>query len=300
MPAQDGGIAPPDSWLYPVDAQAAFATDEPGIYEMATDASYLYWVDNGQFDHEANVRRMPLDGGPIQTLYSTTERIYSLAVAGGYVYAAHTGAQNQGQIYRIPASGGVATVIATGFNPTSVSVDGSWVYYSEAVSPGGRILRVPTTGGTPEVVVGDADNPWDLVADEGVLYYSEMNRGRMMRVVPGNTPVVLASGWVGTGWMALDAEHVYFTACDQGQCTPTHLFRVPRDGGTVESLVDGSCNECKISVAGNIVQWGTLLVEASSHHQHVVPGAGHAIAVAATPSANYFGDFFTGAIFRSP
>ena len=50
-------------------------------------------------------------------------------------------------------------MLATGFNPTSVSVDGSWVYYSEAVSPGGRILRVPTTGGTPEVVVADADGP---------------------------------------------------------------------------------------------------------------------------------------------
>jgi len=275
------------------------ATDEPGIYEMAVDSTHLYWVEDGQFDHEANVRRMPLGGGAIETLFSTPERMYSLAVSDGFVYAAYTGPNYAGQIYRIPAAGGSATSLTTAFNPTSVSVDGSWVYYTEAVSPGGRILRIPTTGGATEVVASDVDNPWDIVATDGVLFYSEMNRGRIMRVTPGETPVELAGGWIGTNWMAVDSTNVYFSACDVGSCEQPGLFRVARTGGADAEMMVGSSADAKLAVATNTVQWGANVVPigggASTPLAAVTP-----IAVAAVADAYYFADFFTGAIYRAP
>lgn len=285
-PETDAGVAP-------------LAMDEPGIYEMAVDATHVYWVENGQFDHEANVRRMPLGGGPIETLFSIQERVYSLAVADGFVYAVHTGPEYEGHVYRFPGEGGSATSIATGFNPTSVSVDGSWVYFSEAVSPGGRIMRVPTTGGEPEVVVDDVDNPWDLVADDGVLFYSEMNRGRMMRVVPGESPVQLASGWIGTGWMVVDDTFVYFTACDVGSCEHPRLFRVARSGGMPEEIVTGAWVESKLAVSGDDIQWGSHVMPKTGGSAHPLDGIDYPLAVAATSTSFYFADFYTGAIYRA-
>jgi len=294
------GIAPDSAPPPPPDAaSAALAVDEPGIYEMAADATHLYWVDDGQFDGEANVRRMPLDGGPIETLFSAGRSIYSLAVGDGAVFVARTDLDYDGVIYRLPVAGGAPTVLATGFNPTSVTVDAGWVYYSAAVSPGGRILRVPVTGGTPEVIVDDVDNPWDLVASGGTLFYSEMNRGQVMRVDPGGTPVVLASGWVGTGWLTVDAEFVYFSACDVSECPDPHLYRVPRAGGTPELLLTGGSLELKLAVADDHLQWGSRVIPSAGGDDVIMPGDGYPIAVAATADAFYFADFFTGAIYRS-
>lgn len=290
--------APPDGPA-PV---APFAMDQPGISEMAVDATHLYWVENGQFDHEANVRRISLDGGSIETLLSKPERMYSLAVADGFVYAVQTsgGAANyEGHVYRVAVTGGPVTELATAFNPTSVAVDGNWVYYSEAISPDGRILRVPTTGGTPEVVASDVDNPWDLEADDGVVFYSEMNRGRMMRVVPGGAPVVLASGWTATNWMAIDDADVYFGTFTEGSFL-TPMFRVPRDGGTVQQVILGPSHNDKIAVSRNNVQWGAQVVSKIGGGVHDAQNIAHkdGLAVAVTDGAMYFADFFTGAIFR--
>jgi hypothetical protein len=279
-----------------------FALAEKGIYEMDVDATHLYWVESGMFDDVSNIRRMPLDGGPIETLLTLPTRTYSIDVANGFVYAATAsfGPDYGGQIYRVPVAGGEATILASGFNPTSVTADDCWVYYSEATSPGGRIMRVPTEGGKPQVVVDDVDNPWDLVVDDGVLFYSEMNRGRMMRLVPGHKPTVLASGWVGTVWMTVDSSAVYFSACQFGDCVSSDLMRVARDGGTAERLYADVGDESKLAVSGDKLVWGARVIPTTGGTVQPVPGDGYAIAVAASPTHAYYGDFYSGKIYRSP
>ena len=164
---------------------------------------------------------------------------------------------------------------------------------------GGRILRIPTAGGTTEVVASDVDNPWDIVASDGVVFYSEMNRGRIMRVTPGETPVELAGGWIGTNWLAVDATNVYFSACDVGSCEQPELFRVAHAGGADAEMMVGSSSESKLAVANATVQWGASVVPigggASTSLAAVTP-----IAVAAAAGSYYFADFFTGAIYRAP
>jgi hypothetical protein len=263
---------------------------------MGVDATHLYWVDNGQFDHQANVRRMPLGGGAIETLVSTSERVYALDVSGGFVYLAHTGPQYAGEILKVPVTGGTPVVLATAFNPTSVSVDGGWVYYSEAVSPEGRILRVATTGGTPELVIDDVDNPWDLAARDGVLFYSEMNRGLIRRIEPGHPAQTLASGWIGTGWLVVDAASVYFTGCMTGDCQMQRLYSVPRGGGTVTMLAQKQGTEGKLAVANGHVLWGSHVYDGAGTTTDL-PMQGYAIGVAATASSLYLADFYSGHIF---
>lgn len=269
---------------------------------MDVDATHLYWVQAGMFNHVARVRRMPLEGGPVETLLTVSATVYSIDVADGFVYAASTtgGPDYEGHIYRVPVAGGEATIIASGFNPTSVSVDDFWVYYSEGISPGGRIWRVRTTGGTPQVVVDDVDSPWDLVADGGTVFYSEMNRGRMMSVVPGHNPTVLASGWVSTVWMTVDSTAVYFSACSTGMCVSSDLMRVARDGGDAEWLWADLGNESKLAVVDGKLVWGSRLVPTVGGSAQPLGGDGTMIAVTASPTHAYFGDWMSGKIYRSP
>lgn len=109
----------------------------------------------------------------------------------------------------------------------------------------------------------------------------------------------LASGWIGTGWMTVDTSFVYFTACDVGSCEHPRLYRVPRDGGAKQELLTGDWVEAKLSVAGNSVQWGSHVIPTNGGQAAAMVGAGYPIAVAATTSAFYFADFYTGAIYRS-
>jgi hypothetical protein len=275
------------------------ATDEPGVYEMAGSATHLYWVDNGQFDGEANLRRMPRAGGAIETLLSIGERVYALDVAAGFAYVTHTGASHAGEILRVPVTGGAPVTLATGLNPSSITVDGGWVYYSKAYSPAGQIWRVATNGGAPELVVDDVDNPWDLVARNGVLFYSEMNRGRIMRVVPGSDPMILAAGWVGTRWLTADDSFAYFSACSTGPCEVETLYRVPLGGGALDTLFSRPGSEAKIGVAGARLQWGWHATTTAGQNPIAMSDDGYPIAVATTTETLYFADFFTGRIFAS-
>ena len=286
---------------------AAFAQGAPGMYEMTSDATHLYWVDIGTPNNVTHVRRMPLAGGPVETLFTAPGYALSLAVADGFVYFARSQLAAGGEIYKMPTTGGTPTVLTTAVNPMKISVDGGWVYYSVgSVAPDGAILRVPTTGGTPEVVVCDVDNPWDFVADRGTLYYTDAHRGRMMRVVAGHSPTVVVDGFYGLGWMTLDDAFVYFTAVmAQGEGEAPSLYRVPRDGGALDKLVVAALRESKLAVVGDHLQWGQWGTDTLSaptvtqfpSYSWVNPQ--RVSAVTARPDAAYYGDFVTGEIYRS-
>ena len=306
-PGDDTPDDPPDD----PPGMTPFTTSDPGIAEMALDATHLYWVDSGGVDGQGNLRRIARAGGAIETLYSDPQRIYALALDDAHVYIVLTpgGAGNYaGSVVRVAKADASATTLTGGFNPTSVTVDGGWVYYSEAVSPDGAIWRIAATGGTPELVVDDVDNPWDLHAAGGVLYYSEMNAGRMMRVDgAGGTPTVLAEGgWVGTNWMTVGGDHVYFSACPSGECSPGYLYRVPRAGGEVEQLLNAGWPTAsgKIAVTEGAILWGDRLLPAEGGQIDVMP-------VESTPENNvlveavageggefYFAEFYSGDIYR--
>lgn len=281
------------------EALEPVATGHPDVWEMAADATHVYWVEAGQLDERGDLRRMARGGGTVETLASIDGRTYALALGDTDVFLAQTFGGNggyQGSVVRVAKTGGDPVVLTEGFNPTSVTVDGAWVYYSLARSPDGSIWRVAADGGTPELVVDDVDNPWDLVAADGDLYYSEMNRGRMMRVTPGAAPVVLADGWIGTLWMDVDATHVYFGACATGECATPTLYRVPRAGGALETLgaLSDGPHDGKIAVDGDRVVWGDRLLSDGAFTK-LIPGRG--LGATVIDGEVYVADFDSGDVY---
>jgi hypothetical protein len=71
-----------------------------GVGDLATDGTSLFWTD------EAGIRKMPIDGGAVQTLVSGPAYSHISLDSGNVYYSSGTG------IYKIAKSGGATTTIA--------------------------------------------------------------------------------------------------------------------------------------------------------------------------------------------
>jgi hypothetical protein len=294
----------PDDVVDPVHASS-----DVGLYEMAMDDTHVYWVvEGGRPSGAAALRRMPRDGGAIETLYTMPARTYALALDATDVYFAHTtDGTFAGAVWRLPKAGGAPVQLTAAFNPTSIAVDATHVYYSAAVSPPGSVWRIAKSGGgAPELVADDVDNPWDLAVDATHLYVSEMNRGRIVRFpksTPGAAPEILAAGWVGTGWLAVDDTHVVFGACPTGDCPVAGLYRMRKDGGELTLVHEATWGGSgKVALAPGAIVWGNwVLLDGAAPAQVVVPTGDdgpHAIGVTAAPGQAFLGDFYSGDIYE--
>jgi hypothetical protein len=286
----------------------SFATSNPGIAEMAMDATHVYWVVDGTFGKQGEIWRADRATGQSEVLAVVAERVYSLALDETDVYFVQTTAavdNGGGSVLRVPKAGGPIETLVTAFwNPTSVAVDDTHVYFTVAVSPGGEVRRVPKAGGAFETVLTEVDNPWDIAVDATHLYVSEMNRGRIIRQSKlGGAVEELASGWIATGWLGLGETDVYFYACSSGGCTPSSLYSVAKAGGTAQLLFETPTNNgTKLAPTARFVQWGTWFVPLEQKPAIQVfsdsPDS-TIIAVAADDDAIYLGNFHTGEILSS-
>lgn len=286
----------------------SFATSNAGVSEMALDATHVYWVVDGTFGHQGEVWRADRATGNSEVLAVVAERVYSLALDESHVYFVQTTAgvdNGGGSVLRVPKEGGSIETLVTAFlNPTSVAVDDTHVYYTVAVSPEGEVRRVPKSGGEPEILLTAIDNPWDIAVDATHLYVSEMNRGRIIRQSKlGGTVEEIASGWVGTGWLGLGDNDVYFQACDTGPCTPVDLYSVPKAGGSPVSLLEtAALGVGKVAPTESFVQWGTWFVPLAAKPAlqllEVDPDSAVS-AVAADDTGIYLANFHTGELLSS-
>lgn len=284
-----------------------FATSNPGVAEMVLDATHVYWVVDGTFGKQGEIWRADRVTAHSEVLAVVGERVYSLALDETHVYFVQTTAavdNGGGSVLRVPKEGGSLETLVTAFwNPTSVAVDDTHVYYTVAVSPDGEVRRVPKAGGAPETVLTDVDNPWDIAVDATHLYVSEMNRGRIIRQSKlGGALQELASGWIGTGWLGLGENDVYFYACNTGACTPSSFYSVPKSGGTFQLLFESSTGGGKVAPTARFVQWGSWFVplDAKPAIELVQAPADTVVsAVAADEDSIYLANFHTGEIFSS-
>jgi hypothetical protein len=282
----------------------SFATSNPGVYELALDATHVYWVVDGTFGKQGEVWRADRATGASEVLAVVPERVYSLTLDAAHVYFVQTIAAidtGGGSVLRVPKQGGPIEIIADHFwNPTSVAVDDTHVYYTVAVSPNGEVRRVPKSGGAFEVVLADIDNPWDIAVDATHLYVSEMNHGRVIRQSKvGGALEELATGWVGTGWLALGEHDVYFYGCDTGPCTPSRLYSVPKSGVLVQELLQtAELNANKLAATSSFVQWGSWFVPLDDAPMQLVVDTPEStvVGVAADEHGIYLGNFHTGEI----
>lgn len=116
--------------------------------------------------------------------------------------------------------------IATGFvGPRHIVKDDAFVYLSD----GGKVLRLPSTGGAPEVFAAPPSAPDALAIDGTHVYWATHDGGGSFEIgrapKAGGAREVLASGTSGYTSLGLDDASVWFTR-DDGV-----IAHVPKAGG---------------------------------------------------------------------
>lgn len=265
---------------------------------MTTDATHLYWGCNPG----TRIRRMPLTGGTIETLYEGTGYAQSIAVDGGFVYIAQTrgGAYNYNDlIVRVPVTGGTPTTLVTPIGVRALDVDGGWIYYSDTPDFPARIMRVATNGGTSHFLARAraGSTPYGLVVNGGAIFYPDYNGVGAVDIQTKKLTDV-ATGVI-PGNVAVDDAFVYFVGCGSSEpCASGNVYRVPRSGGVPELFAAGHASNSKLARIDNVLQWGSYVISTNGGPEQTLLASQNGFVVAPTPQAFYFAEIATGTIYR--
>lgn len=185
-------------------------------------------------------------GDPPVALVSGLSWPFGVAVDETHVYfTTYTGL---GTVTKVPKGGGDAVAIATGLDyPDGLAVDADHVYV--AISSSGVIQRMGKDG-SGAVTVGKGFGAAGVALDEANVYWTSY-LGNTVDAAPkagGGPTLTLAPNTNGPYRLAVDADHVYWTAL------VSDLGVVPKGGGPVTSVAGGG-GARSVTTHGGRVFW---------------------------------------------
>ncbi|MDE3083132.1 MAG: DUF5050 domain-containing protein [Acidobacteriota bacterium] len=211
---------------------------------VAVDANHVYWT-GGSTVMESN-----LDGTGVTTLYSSTaDSLYGVAVNATYIYWADYSA---GTIMRADLNGDNVTTLVTGeFDPSSVAIDASHIYWVNWLTSGGTIKEADLNGGNATTLVTGQDLPFALAVDGSYVYWvnqGEINSGtgtlnRALLSNPSQITVLASNQWHPDG-IAVAGGYVYWANSQAGTINRANL-----DGSNKTVLVSGTSQPAGVAVA---------------------------------------------------
>jgi hypothetical protein len=136
--------------------------------------------------------------------------------------------------------------------PWAITVGDDAVFAISAEAPNGRVVRIPLDGGAPTVIAAGLELPGAIAVDGDDVFVA--TAAQVLRL-PGDgsaAPVALVTvdRTVGPG-LVVDATHVYYTV----SASPGAVRRVPRAGGTPESIAEGDAYPAALVLRGGRVYW---------------------------------------------
>ncbi|MEN9577238.1 MAG: hypothetical protein RJA70_247 [Pseudomonadota bacterium] len=190
---------------------------------------------------------MPIAGGTPVALASSQDFVTTIAVDATSVYWSAwlgLGDDNYG-LFRKSKSGGAPTRLPGAYwqlNALVAATDGLYVLESGDPSGAtGRVLKFPTSGGSPVVLASGQRQPLALALDENYAYFtcapaagSGLPKTAMMVPRSGGTPITLATLEPAAvthpvQFVALNDSGIYFNDARQSPDTGEYfLWRLPR------------------------------------------------------------------------
>lgn len=125
---------------------------------------------NGTCSYDVNQLYTEVGVGIVQVATDDTN-VYWTTSAGG-----------AGKVAKVAKTGGPITVLATGFSPQGITVQGGFVYWTDlgnVTVPGGplnKIQRTPVGGGATTTISENIDQPFHIVADDTNVYWLSSER----------------------------------------------------------------------------------------------------------------------------
>lgn len=226
------------------------ATKESGLgnpFQIAYADGFLYWAERAE---ARRIRRMPAEGGAIETLSEEDDVTNALAAHGGTVVWSTLSRKTARDEVKIkPPNQPVVTLATKQKEPKAVAIDAHQVYWTNCglnkprYFRDGAVYRAPIGRGKKRFVIAKEQSFANaLVIDDEWLYWATATTmdepfeygGIWKRRKEGGEHVKIAYWhWYEYGYMALDATHVYWMPAIRPM-----LFRVPKEGGDEEQLMD--------------------------------------------------------------
>jgi len=157
-------------------------------------------------------------------------------------------------------SGGIggATLIfaAAGkdLNPWGLAVDANNVYFTDAASPNGKVVRVPLDGSPASEMAIGQDLPSAIAVDATDAYFTTIYAVKKVPLVGG--PAVKLSTAVDAGYagLVLDSSNVYWT----NYTNPGSTMFLPKAGGSATTVDSGDKSPSGLIVQGGSIYWAVL------------------------------------------
>jgi len=224
-----------------VDCCLALAVDDARVYFTAFPRSFT----------------IPLEGG-VPSILTDVVDPKDIAIDAEHVYLAF------GDLLRVPLGGGPTEHLAAlEEDAYGLAVDGSYVYFTFANSPRGRVLRSPKDGGAVEVLADHQVRPRAVRVDRDSVFWVDqgddqgmqfgVGSGVYMAPKVGGAVRALATDQGVLESLAVDDDSVYWIDALRGR-----VMKAPKAGGAPVALAPVSLTfgyDAYIDVDDACVYW---------------------------------------------
>ncbi len=252
----------------------------PGVNGIALSATHVYWTE-GASGAGGAIRRVPLGGGAVEMLGTTTARPSGIAVDATHVYVA-TDAKN---VVRVPIGGGaaeeIAKAIGTAPNPiVAVAVDANGLFWLE----GGSVRRAQTDGGEPLLIGSTSQETGQGISlHDGDVWWTSYGAndasGRVASTkanADGGQPTIIYAQAEEQPWgITSGAGGTFWTSRAGGS------IRTKAPTGSIVSLASGLATPSAIVLDGTTL-WFTVRGPSPAVMKMPVAGGAPAVVVDAT------------------
>jgi hypothetical protein len=169
-------------------------------HALALTSHYAVFIQAGGVGKNATIARVPLEGGEVTVLAEATRRATAVVADDDVVYFTdELGAKS------VPLEGGEVQVLVSGIVPTALGLLNGTLY----VATSEKIYAVSIKGGEASAVADMGG--WLLeVCGDGICWLSGAALdASLMKLVPGETPVVLADGIIEPHSLTFDGSHFF-------------------------------------------------------------------------------------------
>jgi hypothetical protein len=161
---------------------------------------------------------------------------WGIASDGNHVFFTVTNYSGTGSLMRVATDGSGLTVLAPSqAEPFDVVLDATHVYWTDNLSSGGKVAKMPKLGGSEVVLASSQNRPVGLSIDDDRVYFAAYGSHAVRSVGKGGAGLTdLATGQTGARHTAVDSGtsgSVYFTTSGDGA-----VRRVAKTGGAVASV----------------------------------------------------------------
>ena len=152
-------------------------------FNVAVDATYVYWADAGTTDNGGSVQRVLIGGGTVETIATGQAYPWSLVVYSGSVYWTNLGTAantyNDGSVMKLTIGSSPTALVSNVRSPTMLAADASGVYFAMLGSGTSRLIaKVPPGGAaspTTLTTLASVVQVADIAVDSTRIYFSQQH-----------------------------------------------------------------------------------------------------------------------------